>query len=98
MPDPITFATEAERLAAREQYVAIQCAVFGRVNEVRRVAGGDFDRVAPPVVPPKMVPFELWAVFNDKGEWCGWQWSPEQPTVGHPGYHVYRVRVVVGDE
>ena len=64
MADPITFTTEAERLKAREQYLIITDAL--RYSVVS--AGQAFDRTFPPIVPPKMVPFELIALVDNEGK------------------------------
>ena len=72
MPDPITFATEAERLAAREQFVTLVAEVLPfLVSGGAAQLGRDFDRRFPPITPPKMVPFKAWAILESQhGEMC----------------------------
>lgn len=62
MHNPLTFATEAERLAAREQFVRLADAIWNTPTFAMWV----FDRTFPPIVPPKMVPTDgwLWVDFN----------------------------------
>lgn len=94
MPKPITFTTEAERLKAREQYVAIRRVIGGAcaVN-----IGETFDAYFPPIAPPKMVPFEAWVVVDKKsGKYDAGFFVNREPAVADY-LRAARVRVVEVD-
>lgn len=92
---PIKFTTEAERLKAREQYVAIACTVNdARGREAEELA---FDFAFPPIVPPKMVPFEAWLEVTEDGrKWGAVQMT--KPGAWCMGHRIARVRVVEVDD
>lgn len=94
MPDPITFTTEAERMKAREQYVAIRRVIGGAcaVN-----IGETFDAYFPPIAPPKMVPFEAWAtVASQDGEVC--VTGEREPGNWMGAYAIYKHRPEIASE
>lgn len=70
MSNELTFATEAERLAARELYLAIDNVAWP--DEQERSAERS-DRAFPEIAPPKMVPWEGWAWVRPGGGACAWE-------------------------
>lgn len=97
MPDPITFATEAERLAAREQYVAIHSAIYG--EKISSGAHVLFDQIFPPIAPcPKMVPHESLVIVDEAtGRYESGLYTGYTPEV-EAGQRIARVRVVEVDD
>lgn len=95
MPKPITFSTEAERVKARKQYLAIDKVAWP--SEQGRSAER-FDAAFPPIAPPKMVPEEWLTLINTEGHRVGDLYDRTAPLTASSGYRIARVRVVEVDD
>lgn len=94
MTDSITFATEADRLKAREQFAAMMQAVYpSPVSKefAKEFDGSRFDRAFPPIKPPKMAPCTAWALVDGAGECYAIRFTAPD-TLPEP-HRIARVRV-----
>lgn len=100
MSDPITFTTEAERLKAREQYVALSQMIDAARAGIRVVDSYYehlFDHAFPPIRPPKMEPQVRWVSVDSHGIPFGWLYQ-HPVNDGSCDARFIRVRITELDE